>query len=92
MPVVEYDHSEGCSIAGGYVYRGAAIPELDGTYFYADYCSGWIRSFRYVDGAAADEQQWIDSIGNVTSFGLDAGGELLVVTRGGTIYRMVPVR
>ncbi|MFZ0492502.1 MAG: PQQ-dependent sugar dehydrogenase [Acidimicrobiia bacterium] len=92
MPVIEYSHTEGCSITGGYVYRGAAIPELDGTYFYADYCSGWIRSFHYVDGAATDEQQWKDSIGNVTSFGLDADGELLVVTRGGTIYRMVPVR
>jgi len=92
MPVIEYSHTDGCSITGGYVYRGSVIPELDGTYFYADYCSGWIRSFRYVGGGATDEQQWIDSIGNVTSFGLDADGELLVVTRGGTIYRMVPVR
>lgn len=92
MPVIEYDHSDGCSITGGYVYRGAAIPELDGVYFYSDYCSGWIRSFRYVDGTATDEQQWVDSVGNVTSFGLDADGELLVVTRGGAIYRMVPVR
>lgn len=92
LPVVEYSHSDGCSITGGYVYHGAAIPELDGAYFYSDYCSGWIRSFRYADGAATDEQQWIDSIGNVTSFGLDADGELLVVTRGGTVYRMVPVR
>ena len=92
MPVIEYSHTEGCSITGGYVYRGSTIPELDGTYFYSDYCSGWVRSFRYADGVATDEQQWIDSIGNVTSFGLDADGELLVVTRGGTIYRMVPVR
>jgi glucose/arabinose dehydrogenase len=92
MPVLEYSHSEGCSITGGYVYRGAAIPELVGGYFYADYCSGWIRSFHYADGVATDEHQWIDSIGNVTSFGLDADGELLVVTRGGTVYRMVPVR
>jgi glucose/arabinose dehydrogenase len=92
MPVIEYSHTEGCSITGGYVYRGAAIPELDGAYFYADYCSGWVRSFRYADGAATDEQQWSNSVGNVTSFGLDADGELLVVTRGGTIYRMVPVR
>ncbi|GBD85375.1 soluble aldose sugar dehydrogenase YliI precursor [bacterium BMS3Abin02] len=92
LPVLEYDHSQGCSITGGYVYRGAAIPELDGAYFYSDFCSGWIRSFRYEDGMATDEQQWADSIGNVTSFGLDGDGELLVVTRGGTIYRVVPVR
>jgi len=92
LPVLEYSHTEGCSITGGYVYRGAAIPELVGGYFYGDYCSGWIRSFHYADGSATDPHQWIDSIGNITSFGLDADGELLVVTRGGTIYRMVPVR
>jgi len=91
-PVLEYDHSEGCSITGGYVYRGAAIPELAGHYFYSDFCSGWIRSFRYDDGVATDGQQWSDGIGNVTSFGLDGDGELLVVTRDGTISRMAPVR
>ena len=47
LPVVEYDHGQGCSITGGYVYRGAAIPALQGHYFYADYCPGWVRSFRY---------------------------------------------
>ena len=49
-PVVAYSHDEGCSVTGGYVYRGSAIPELDGHYFYADWCGGWIRSFRYDDG------------------------------------------
>jgi len=92
LPVLQYDHSQGCSITGGYVYRGIAIPELAGDYFYSDYCSGWIRSFRYEDGVATDERQWAESIGNVTSFGLDGDGELLVVTRDGTIFRMVPVR
>src|SRR6476469_2951873 len=50
LPVLEYAHSQGCSISGGYVYRGAAIPALQGHYFYADYCSGWVRSFRLQDG------------------------------------------
>lgn len=92
LPVLEYDHTQGCSVTGGYVYRGAAIPELDGVYFYSDFCSGWVRSFVYTDGAIFDERQWTDSIGNVTSFGLDGDGELLVVARDGTIYRMTPVR
>ncbi len=91
-PVLEYDHSEGCSVTGGYVYRGPKIPELSGHYFYSDFCSGWIRSFRYGEGAVTDEQQWSDGIGNVTSFGLDGSGELLVVTRQGTVYRMEPIR
>ena len=47
LPVFEYGHGEGCSVTGGYVYRGTAIPELNGHYFYGDFCSGWVRSFRY---------------------------------------------
>jgi glucose/arabinose dehydrogenase len=46
LPVVEDDHSDGCAVISGYVYRGAAIPSLQGSYFYADYCRGWVRSFR----------------------------------------------
>lgn len=45
--VAEYAHAEGCSITGGYVYRGKALPELDGRYFYADYCTGLLRSFKW---------------------------------------------
>ncbi len=52
LPVYDYSHSEGCSVTGGYVYRGAAIPALDGAYLFADYCSGVVSSFRYADGAA----------------------------------------
>ena len=54
LPVLEYAHGEGCSITGGYVYRGAAIPALQGHYFYADYCQGWVRSFRLQDGQAVE--------------------------------------
>ena len=53
QPVLEYDHSQGCSITGGFVYRGAAIPELAGHYLYSDYCSGFLRSFRLSGSEAA---------------------------------------
>ena len=46
MPVLEYDHSQGCSIIGGMVYRGSAVPALNGRYLYSDYCEGWLRSFK----------------------------------------------
>ncbi len=44
VPVAEYSHSDGCSVTGGFVYRGSAIPGLDGHYFFGDYCGGWVRS------------------------------------------------
>ncbi|HEU5169938.1 MAG TPA: PQQ-dependent sugar dehydrogenase [Gemmatimonadales bacterium] len=90
-PVLEYDHGNGCSVTGGYVYRGAALPALQGTYFYSDFCSGWIRSFRFANGGATDLQQWddLDPAGQVTSFGQDARGELYVLTAAGTVYRIV---
>jgi glucose/arabinose dehydrogenase len=92
LPVLEYDHGEGCSIAGGYVYRGAAIPALQGHYFYADYCQGWVRSFRLQDGQAVEPQQWptLAPGGAITSFGQDAAGELYVLSAEGRVSRIVP--
>ena len=92
LPIVEYDHGEngGCSITGGSVYRGAAIPEVQGHYFYSDYCSGWLRSFRLTGGAAVDQRDWpIGNIGSVTSFGVDGAGELYVLSSNGRVYRLV---
>jgi hypothetical protein len=91
LPVVQYDHSEGCSITGGYVYRGSAIPDIRGHYFYADFCGGWIRSFRFADAAATDERSWdmLAPGGSITSFGEDAAGELYVMTSDGTLDRIV---
>jgi glucose/arabinose dehydrogenase len=89
-PAVTYDHSQGCSVTGGYTYRGHAIPEIVGRYFYADYCNGWLRSFRYVNGIAAEQRTWdVGSIGSVTSFGEDADGELYILTGGGKLLRIV---
>jgi glucose/arabinose dehydrogenase len=92
LPVLEYGHGEGCSITGGYVYRGAAIPALQGHYFYADYCQGWVRSFRLQDGQAVEPQQWptLAPGGAITSFGQDAAGELYVLSAEGRVSRIVP--
>ena len=92
MPVLEYSHAQGCSISGGYVYRGAAIPALQGHYFYADYCQGWVRSFRLENGQAVDAHQWptLAPGGAVPSFGQDAAGELYVMNSEGRVFRIVP--
>jgi hypothetical protein len=58
LPVLEYGHDQGCSITGGLVYRGKKLPDVVGCYFYSDYCSGWVRSFRYANGTATDLKEW----------------------------------
>ena len=90
LPVLEYGHDNGeCSVTGGFVYRGSAMPELSGTYFYSDYCAGWIRSFVF-NGAVADKRQWeLGSLGFVTSFGEDANGELYLTSANGRVYKFV---
>ncbi len=93
LPAYEYAHSEGCSITGGYVYRGNAIPALDGHYFFGDYCSGFVRSFRLTGGAATEVTDWtaqLGDLGRITSFGMDGAGELYVVAADGRIFRIVP--
>ena len=92
QPVVEYGHGNGCSITGGFVYRGARAPSLVGQYFYSDYCSGWMRSFSYANGAVTGQTTWSlnVSLGNVLSFGEDSAGELYVLSAGGSVYRIAP--
>ncbi len=91
-PVIDYDHSQGCSVTGGYVYRGRALPTLRGTYFYGDYCQGWVRSFRLQASSVTDQLVWptLAPNGAITSFGEDAAGELYVLVSGGSVYRIVP--
>jgi glucose/arabinose dehydrogenase len=91
LPVAEYSHSQGCSITGGYVYRGSAIAGLAGTYFYSDFCLGTLRSFRF-DGVAIQESKvWTDlgDLGSVSSFGEDSSGELYVLTFDGSVRKIV---
>ena len=91
LPDVEYDHSEGCSITGGEVYRGADIPSIQGLYFYSDYCQGWLRSFRYQSGLATDHHEWdIGSLSSPVSFGTDGAGELYLVSRDGRVFAFRP--
>ncbi len=90
-PIVEYPHDQGCSVTGGFVYRGRAIPALRGAYVFSDYCRGWIRSFRRVAGRPADFTEWdVGRTGSVTSFGEDAAGELYVLTMDGRVSKLVP--
>lgn len=90
LPVSEYTHSDGCSITGGYVYRGQDIAALRGHYFYADFCEGWVRSFRVANGAATDARSWnLENVGNITSFGEDARGELYVISQSGAVHKIV---
>lgn len=95
LPAVEFPHGDGCSVTGGYVYRGRAIPEFQGRYFYSDWCGGWLRSFVYQDGVATDQQDHTDEVGSLTSvssFGTDGFGELHVTTAGGDVWKLVGER
>jgi glucose/arabinose dehydrogenase len=89
LPVLEYSHDQGCSVTGGYVYRGKSIPSILGQYFYADYCEGWVRSFKYANGAATEPREWaVGAVGNILSFGEDAAGELYLLAGNGRVYRI----
>jgi glucose/arabinose dehydrogenase len=92
LPVHEYGHTNGaCSVTGGYVYRGSRIPSITGHYFFSDYCAGFIRSFKLVNGVATDHRTWpFSDINRVTSFGEDANRELYVMTGEGRLYRFSP--
>lgn len=92
VPVLDYPHDAtgGCSITGGYVYRGSAIPGIQGRYFYSDFCSGWLRSIAVVDGVATERVDWnIANVGSILSFGQDAQGELYMLSTNGKVYRLV---
>ena len=94
QPVVEYGHTEGCSVTGGVVYSGCRMPGYAGTYFYGDFCSGFIRSFRLQDGRPRDQRDWTAALGareGLTSFGTDAEGEVYMLEFGGNLYRIAPV-
>ena len=88
LPVAEYSHSEGCAVTGGYVYRGALIPSLRGTYLYADYCSGTVWGLKRVSGKWTT-QKLLSSGMNISTFGEDENGELYLAHHSdrGAIFR-----
>lgn len=91
-PVLEYENGPGgtCSVTGGFVYRGDRIPGIRGHYFYSDFCAGFLRSFRLEDGEAVDRREWeVGDLGQVTSFGVDAAGELYILSADGRVFRLV---
>jgi len=89
-PIVEYDRQSGCAVIGGYVYRGQAIPELQGAYIFGDHCQGTIWAARWKSGWKTD--LLLNSKLQISSFGEDGAGELYVVDYQGGVYKLVPAR
>jgi glucose/arabinose dehydrogenase len=88
-PIVEYSHSEGCSVTGGYVYRGSSVPAAAGRYFYGDYCSGTVWSLKVVGGRATSVRREPFTVQGLSSFGQAADGELyLMSVDSGNLYRL----
>lgn len=87
-PVAEYDHGQGCSVTGGFVYRGGALPAWQGVYLYGDYCTGLIWGLaRTPDGAWLNRVLFETGL-NISSFGEDAAGELYLADLNGGVYRL----
>ena len=87
----DYPHTGGnCSVTGGFVYRGAAIPDLQGVYIFADYCVGDIQGLLARNTVRLDERSLGIPVasGQVTSFGEDADGEIYVLSAAGAVYRI----
>ena len=89
-PVWEYPlENDACSVIGGYVYRGTAIPWLTGVYVYGDFCTGQVFGLRYTDGEVVEHKLLADTGLRIASFGQDNDGELYVLSQGEGIFRLV---
>lgn len=90
FPVAEYPHTEGCSVTGGYVYRGEEMPELNGVYFYGDFCTGRIWTLRRDESGEWQNELFMDSPLAISSFAEDLSGELYILDHvGGGVYKLV---
>jgi len=87
LPLLEYGHDQGCSVTGGYRYRGNAVASLKGTYLYGDYCSGRIWSASEKDGKWTTKELLKTEL-RISSFAEDAEGELYVLDHNGAIYKI----
>ncbi len=88
-PVDQYTHDYGCSVTGGYVYRGASIPDLVGTYLFADYCTGYLWGLIPNGDGTYTATDWLETDMNPASFAEDSSGELYIVDLNGSISRIV---
>lgn len=99
-PIEEYAHSTGgCSVTGGYIYRGCRMPNFHGKYFYSDFCDGFVRSFEIGDDGmgnpiATNPEDWTSTLGlgvrPITSFGEDGRGEIYIIDRNGIVFKFMP--
>jgi hypothetical protein len=84
--VVTHTHQVGCSVIGGYVYRGSAVPSASGRYFYGDFCKGVVWSIDPADPTRVRRELALGTA--LASFGEDGAGELYLVARTGRIFRL----
>jgi glucose/arabinose dehydrogenase len=90
LPIFEYGRDDGCSVIGGYAYRGEDIAGLQGTYLYADYCSAGVRGLQVYDQEVIDTRTWDLPVETVYSLGQDDAGELYVLLASGPVLKIVP--
>ena len=88
LPIAEYDHGQGCSISGGYVYRGVKFPALSGVYLYGDFCSGHVWGLRQNTDGAWSEIKLLQTNHRISSFGEDEAGEIYLVDHTGDILEV----
>ena len=89
LPVIEYSSQQGCTVIGGYVYRGTRLPSLSGTYLYGDFCRGTVWGLRH-DGHTVTEHRVLGKVDTqITSFGEDQDGNVYILSRDSGIYQLV---
>jgi glucose/arabinose dehydrogenase len=89
LPIHEYGHDSGCSVTGGYVYRGDDIPGLEGAYLFSDYCATGIRGLQLDRGTVIDTRTWDIPVEQVQSFGEGDDGELYLLLASGPVLKLV---
>jgi len=87
-PITEYDHSQGCSVTGGFVYRGQNFPDWNGIYLYGDYCSGNVWGLIPKSNGGWDSRLLFETGENISSFGEDFFGEIYLISHSGSIFKL----
>ena len=88
LPVTEYDHSAGCSITGGHVYRGSQFPALSGIYFYGDFCTGTVWGLRQAADGGWSQAVLLQTGHRISSFGEDEAGEVYLIDHAGEVLQI----